>query len=295
MSISAASTISPPQTVHLFERTEHGAKRAPVTLAALDDPALDALRRRRAGRHGCAKKSSCSTWPDASSISTAVLAGELTPVCFGSALTNFGVELFLERFVEIGSAARPREPTSTARSIRIGRSSRDSSSRSRRTWIRAIATGSRSCGSAPDGSRATWRSGIPGSKRKVRLAPPLRLFGQDREVVEEAFAGDVIGVINPGHVRDRRHGQRARYRHLSAPASLPAGALRATPLDAEPTATSSSSRGFRRSRKRGRSSSSIRSPAAAASRSWQRSARCSSTSSASDSKPSTTSRRSSSR
>jgi peptide chain release factor 3 len=38
----------------------------------------------------------------------------------------------------------------------------------------------------------------PRMKRKVRLAPPLRLFGQDREVLEEAFAGDVVGVINPG-------------------------------------------------------------------------------------------------
>jgi peptide chain release factor 3 len=38
----------------------------------------------------------------------------------------------------------------------------------------------------------------PRLRRKVRLAPPLRLFGQDREVVEEAFAGDVVGLINPG-------------------------------------------------------------------------------------------------
>ena len=40
-----------------------------------------------------------------------------------------------------------------------------------------------------------WHSRM---KRKVRLAPPLRLFGQEREVIEEAYAGDVIGVINPG-------------------------------------------------------------------------------------------------
>jgi peptide chain release factor 3 len=38
----------------------------------------------------------------------------------------------------------------------------------------------------------------PRSKRRVRLAPPLRLFGQEREVVEEAYAGDVVGLINPG-------------------------------------------------------------------------------------------------
>jgi peptide chain release factor 3 len=40
-----------------------------------------------------------------------------------------------------------------------------------------------------------WHSRM---KRRVRLAPPLRLFGQEREVIDEAYAGDVIGVINPG-------------------------------------------------------------------------------------------------
>jgi peptide chain release factor 3 len=38
----------------------------------------------------------------------------------------------------------------------------------------------------------------PRSKRKIRLARPMRLFGQDREVVDEAYAGDVVGLINPG-------------------------------------------------------------------------------------------------
>jgi peptide chain release factor 3 len=38
----------------------------------------------------------------------------------------------------------------------------------------------------------------PRLRRKVRLASPLRLFGQDREVVDEAYAGDVVGLINPG-------------------------------------------------------------------------------------------------
>jgi peptide chain release factor 3 len=38
----------------------------------------------------------------------------------------------------------------------------------------------------------------PRMKKKVRLARPMRLFGQDREVVDEAYAGDVVGLINPG-------------------------------------------------------------------------------------------------
>jgi peptide chain release factor 3 len=38
----------------------------------------------------------------------------------------------------------------------------------------------------------------PRMKKKVRLSRPMRLFGQDREVVDEAYAGDVVGLINPG-------------------------------------------------------------------------------------------------
>jgi peptide chain release factor 3 len=184
------------QTVHLFERTEHGAKRAPVSLAALDDPALDrAIGTERAAR--LREEIELLEMAGTPFDLERVLTGELTPVCFGSALTNFGVELFLQRFVEYAPAPGPR-PTSEAK-IDPGlpefsgfvfkiQANMDPRHRDRVAFLRV-------CSGRFAREMEVWH---PRLKRRVRLAPPLRLFGQDREVLEEAFAGDVVGVINPG-------------------------------------------------------------------------------------------------
>jgi peptide chain release factor 3 len=184
------------KTVHLFERTEHGSKRAPVRVAALDDPALDTA----VGAAAAARLRE-----DVELIEMAgaefdlekVLAGDLTPVSFGSALTNFGVELFLNSFVEFAppptsretSAAivQPDSPMFTGFVFKI-QANMDPRHRDRVAFLRV-------CSGTFRRDMEVWH---PRLKRRVRLAPPLRQFGQEREVVEEAFAGDVIGIINPG-------------------------------------------------------------------------------------------------
>ena len=55
-------------------------------------------------------------------------------------------------------------------------------------------------------------------KRTVRLAPPLRIFGQEREVIDEAYAGDVIGVINPAAIFDVVTGASSSITSTLAPA-----------------------------------------------------------------------------
>jgi peptide chain release factor 3 len=184
------------QTVHLFQRTEHGAKRAPVTVASLDDPALA----RAIGADRAARLREDVELMDLAGVPfdlDRVLAGELTPVCFGSAVTNFGVELFLNAFVEYAPAPGPRETTAgsvepdaetfTGFVFKI-QANMDPRHRDRVAFMRI-------CSGRYERDMEVWH---PRANRKVRLAPPLRLFGQEREVVEEAFAGDVIGVINPG-------------------------------------------------------------------------------------------------
>jgi peptide chain release factor 3 len=184
------------KTVHLFERTEHGAKRAPVRMAALDDPALDAIVGRALAdrlREEVELVESAGSGFDLD----LVLAGEMTPVSFGSALTNFGVELFLNAFVEFAPAPLSRatsavtiEPDDSRFSGFVFKiqANMDPRHRDRVAFMRI-------CSGAFKRDMEVWH---PRLKRKVRLAPPLRLFGQDREVVEEAFAGDVVGFINPG-------------------------------------------------------------------------------------------------
>ena len=94
----------------------------------------------------------------------AYLAGKQTPVFFGSAVNNFGVQLLLDFFVEHAPPPQPRATTTREVAPVRSRSSPASCSRSRRTWTRSTATASRSCASARASSSA-------GMKALPRRAP----------------------------------------------------------------------------------------------------------------------------
>ena len=84
------------------------------------------------------------------------LAGETTPMFFGSALTNFGVRLLLDAVID--EVPRPGPRPDVRRQAAPARRAvlRASCSRCRPTWTRPTATASRSCASAPGGSSAAW-------------------------------------------------------------------------------------------------------------------------------------------
>jgi peptide chain release factor 3 len=183
-------------SVHRFERTEHGAHRAPVSVAGIDDPALDTM----LGANAAAKLRE-----DVELLEMAgspfdldrVLAGELTPVFFGSALTNFGVQLFLDAFIQYAPSPRARQtvqgPVDPAAEVFSGfvfkiQANMDPRHRDRVAYLR-VCSGK----FERDMSVRHARSG-----KTVRLSRPMKLFGQERETVEEGFAGDVVGLINPG-------------------------------------------------------------------------------------------------
>ena len=184
------------RTVHRYERTEHGAKRAPVKMASLDDPALDSMIGNAAATR-LREEVELLDLAGSEFDLEAVLAGTLTPVSFGSAVTNFGVEQFLRKFVELAPAPGPRhtslaeiEPDDSTFSAFVFKiqANMDPRHRDRVAFMRI-------CSGAFTRDMEVWH---PRLRRKIRLAPPLRLFGQDREVIEEAVAGDVVGVIIPG-------------------------------------------------------------------------------------------------
>jgi len=126
-----------------------------------------------------------------------VHAGELSPVFFGSAMTNFGVRPFLDAFLEL--AQRP-----TARSSSDGevdplrpefsgfvfklQANMDPRHRDRVAFVRV-------CSGKFEKDLAVRHAR---TGKTIRLSRPQKLFGQDREVVEEAYPGDVIGLNNPG-------------------------------------------------------------------------------------------------
>eukprot|EP00640_Fibrocapsa_japonica_P000987 CAMPEP_0113945122 /NCGR_PEP_ID=MMETSP1339-20121228/38496_1 /TAXON_ID=94617 /ORGANISM="Fibrocapsa japonica" /LENGTH=515 /DNA_ID=CAMNT_0000950535 /DNA_START=304 /DNA_END=1851 /DNA_ORIENTATION=+ /assembly_acc=CAM_ASM_000762 len=124
--------------------------------------------------------------------------GEQSPMFFGSAMTNFGVELFLQRFLTLGQQPTSRE---TQMGDVLGpdhsqftgfvfklQANLDPKHRDRLAYVR-VCSGKFQKGMKVSHSR---------SSRKLTLSQAQTLFASDRDTVEEAYPGDVIGLNNPG-------------------------------------------------------------------------------------------------
>ena len=186
--------------VHWFERAERGSRRAATQSAPIDDPQW-------AVAMGDAAYAQLRE--DLELLDTAghpfdreeFLSGQVTPVFFGSALTNFGVEPFLDRFVELAPAPLPRrttdgeqvEPTSpgfTGFVFKI-QANMDPRHRDRIAFVRVCS------GKFTRGMDVRHvRTG-----KRIVLNRPLQFLAQDRTLVEEAWPGDIVGLWDPGALR----------------------------------------------------------------------------------------------
>ncbi|APF28602.1 peptide chain release factor 3 [Clostridium sporogenes] len=129
-----------------------------------------------------------------------VRVGELTPVFFGSALTNFGVEPFLEEFLNLTPPPLSRESDIgeidvfsdkfSAFVFKI-QANMNPAHRDRIAFMRICS------GKFKKGMEVYHYQG----ENKVKLAQPQQFLAQDREIVDEAYAGDIIGVFDPGIFR----------------------------------------------------------------------------------------------
>jgi len=126
-----------------------------------------------------------------------VQKGDLSPVFFGSALTNFGVETFLEHFLKMTTPPLPRKTLTgvvdpfnkdfSAFVFKI-QANMNKAHRDRIAFMRIVS------GKFEAGMEVNH---VQGGK-KIRLTQPQQLMAQDRKIVEEAYAGDIIGVFDPG-------------------------------------------------------------------------------------------------
>jgi len=126
--------------------------------------------------------------------------GEVTPVFFGSALNNFGVPNFLRSFLDLAPAPQPRStnqgeldpetPSFSGYIFKI-QANMNAQHRDRIAFIR-ICSGRYERGMNVIHTR---------SHRRLRLAQPQQLFAQERTILDEAFAGDIIGVHDSGLLR----------------------------------------------------------------------------------------------
>lgn len=127
-----------------------------------------------------------------------VSKGELSPVFFGSALTNFGVETFLQHFLKMTTSPLPRmtdqglvdpmtEQDFSAFVFKI-QANMNKAHRDRIAFMRI-------CSGEFEAGMDVFH--IQGGK-KVRLSQPQQMMASERKIIEKAYAGDVIGIFDPG-------------------------------------------------------------------------------------------------
>jgi peptide chain release factor 3 len=183
-----------------FERTHHGASIAPVTVSGLDDRTLaDAIGPTawQELRDAAELLEGAGTLFDRKKFEY----GRVIPVFFGSAVNNFGVEPFLRSVIELAPPPSHRHAKQNGEDIELEPASEtftgfvfkiqanmDKRHRDRLAFMR-ITSGV----FERDMQVHHARLG-----RDVRMTRPHRLFAQQRETIDRAFPGDVIGFVNPG-------------------------------------------------------------------------------------------------
>jgi peptide chain release factor 3 len=189
--------------VYLFD-AEHakssaamGAEIAPVKTSGLDDPMLD----EQLGAEGAKRLRDEAELVEAAGDAfdpKRFEQGEVSPMFFGSAINNFGLEAFLESFTELMPPPSPR-PTKSGQVLAADdarfsafvfkiQANMDRAHRDRVAFVRICS------GRFDRGMKVKHvRTG-----RDIRLANPTQFMAQDRSIVEQAYAGDVLGVYDPG-------------------------------------------------------------------------------------------------
>ncbi|MCF7854698.1 MAG: peptide chain release factor 3, partial [Candidatus Pacebacteria bacterium] len=178
---------------HLYERTPRGTFRAPVSTAGLSDPLVRDTLDRHTYETVC-EEIELLDGAGAAFNPDEIRAGQTTPVYFGSALNSFGVELLLDGFLKYSSTPLPRraqnrvvEPTHDAFSGFVFKiqANMDPRHRDRIAFIRVVS------GKFERNMNVTHtRTGDT-----IRLGSATKAFGQERETVDEAHPGDVVGII----------------------------------------------------------------------------------------------------
>ncbi|MFZ5828132.1 MAG: peptide chain release factor 3 [Bacillota bacterium] len=185
--------------VELFDGGDHGQKKARTQTSGADDPALakvigDALHQK--------------LQDDIALLDIAgdpwdydrFRRGELSPLFWGSALTNFGVQPFLEYFLKLAPTPAPRtadkgevnpeEPRFSGFVFKI-QANMNPAHRDRIAFLR-IVSGKFERGMAVKHVRLG---------KEVKLSQPQQFMAQDRQIIDEAYAGDIIGLFDPGIFR----------------------------------------------------------------------------------------------
>ncbi|HUL43954.1 MAG TPA: peptide chain release factor 3 [Bacteroidota bacterium] len=179
--------------VHLFELTAGGAYRAPVHISDLSDPIVS-QRLNDEISNKLHEELAILDHAGAAFDDERILQGKLTPVFFGSARNNFGVQLLLDGF--LAHAGNPRPRSSGGEVVPLERdafsgfvfkiqANMDPRHRDRIAFLRV-------CSGKFERDMVVLHQ--PTGK-KIRLSNASKLFGQSRETLEEAYPGDIVGFV----------------------------------------------------------------------------------------------------
>ena len=196
---SAASTTSRANSILFYERSERrGRRTAPVGVTSPDDPEVTELlgeQRQQALIDAAAILIGAGTPFD----HDAYLNARQTPVFFGSAINDFGVEPFLHALLKLapppGSRrarermVAPTDPDFSGFVFKI-QANMNPRHRDRVAFLRI-------CSGRLEKDMQVWNSRLGD---EIRLSRVYRFFGRDRETVPEAFPGDVVGIVLPGRI-----------------------------------------------------------------------------------------------
>ncbi|HEY9686763.1 MAG TPA: peptide chain release factor 3 [Coleofasciculaceae cyanobacterium] len=182
--------------LNLFERTDHGKYRAPVSVSDVHDEAVKEQMPADVYNQ-LVEEIEILDMAGEEFSEDAYLAGLMTPVFFGSAANNFGVELFLSQFLELAPPPSERPARNGAGDMQVDpadtnfsgfifkiQANMDPQHRDRIAFMR-VCSGQ----FARDMQVKHPRTG-----KMIRLSHSHRLFGQDRETINEAYAGDIVGL-----------------------------------------------------------------------------------------------------
>ncbi|MDP4092082.1 MAG: peptide chain release factor 3 [Bacillota bacterium] len=182
--------------IELFNGGDHGQSAVASTVGKVDDPLFANVLGEHYHKRLCEEIELLDMAGDEFDRKK-VLNGELTPIFFGSAMTNFGVQPFLEEFLKLAPApgirmssageVDPEDEKFSGFVFKI-QANMNPTHRDRIAFIR-ICSGRFTRGM----SVFHIQQG-----KEIRLSQPQQFMAQERTIVEEAYPGDIIGVFDPG-------------------------------------------------------------------------------------------------
>ncbi len=185
-------------SIELFEEDgSHGAKKLKSTTGSLDDPKIQEMLGTELYENLCNDIELLDMAGDEFDMEK-VNTGELTPMFFGSAMTNFGVQAFLEKFLEMSPKPQPRalqdgtmilpENENFSAFVFKIQANMNPAHRDRISFMRI-------CSGVFDKGMSVYHKQ---SNKMIKLAQPQQFLAQERTIVEKAYPGDIIGVFDPG-------------------------------------------------------------------------------------------------